>query len=155
MMTDAEKMSEAAALMPCPFCGGRKITVFDNSVLCDSPSCGASGPDLGHCCGPACRAESITAWNTRAPVDASEPAADCQQAELVTVDAGLLDEVKRLRRALNESMETLAEVKRNMWRDASGQCDRDEFLNRKIVQRITAAIAASRAALARLEREVG
>jgi len=62
-------------LLPCPFCGGTDIRVFDNRLVCNS--CSATGPDLGHCVGAKCRADAIAAWNHRAPVplpvDAPEP----------------------------------------------------------------------------------
>jgi hypothetical protein len=59
-------------LKPCPFCGGSDLKVWDNAVECHV--CEASWPDLGHCVGPECKAQTIMAWNTRAP--------DTENAEL-------------------------------------------------------------------------
>ncbi len=56
----------APELKPCPFCGCDNLKIWDNSVECVNPNCGASGPDLGHCVGAKCRTEAISAWNTRA-----------------------------------------------------------------------------------------
>jgi hypothetical protein len=53
------------ALLPCPFCGGTDLKVFDNSVDCKS--CGSTGPDLGLCVGEKCRPEAIAGWNRRTP----------------------------------------------------------------------------------------
>lgn len=48
-------------LVPCPFCGSTKLKVWDNAVCCEE--CDSSGPNLGHCTGPRCRAEAIEKWN--------------------------------------------------------------------------------------------
>lgn len=48
-------------LCRCPFCGGTKLEVWKNTVLCNE--CGASGPDLGHTDD---RPGAIAAWNKRA-----------------------------------------------------------------------------------------
>lgn len=66
---------------------------------------------------------------------------DQAAAALIAQDA----ELRRLREALAEAKETLVEVKREMWRNASGHWTLSDFLNWAIVQRITAAISAARA----------
>lgn len=84
-MTDAEKMREAAALLPCPFCGCTTINTVvqdDHTKWHECDWCQAVGPVEQP------SADPPESWNRRAlPVDASAPAADCQQAGLVTVDA--------------------------------------------------------------------
>jgi Zn finger protein HypA/HybF involved in hydrogenase expression len=52
------------SLKPCPFCGSSDLAVFDNAIICKQ--CDASGPDIGHCTGPKCRAETTKLWNARA-----------------------------------------------------------------------------------------
>ena len=129
-MTDAEKMREAAAqlaedhdipgmyqAMPMPFLAGYE---------------------------DAC--QSIAAAIRALPVDASAPAADCQQAGLVTVGAGLLDEVKAALALLTERARGLVFAHHHGnglegWHNT--------------VDGVDLAITAARAALARLEREVG
>lgn len=79
-MTDAEKMRDAAGLLPCPFCGNEDVrqSHVTGGIFCET--CGCDGPWSPFFDGD---------WNTRAPVDASAPAAGCQQAGLVTVDGRL------------------------------------------------------------------
>ncbi len=137
-MTDAEKMREAAALLPCPFCGCTTINTVvqdDHTKWHECDWCQAVGPVEQP------SADPPESWNRRAlPVEASAPAADCQQAGLVTVDAGLLDEVKA---ALREIIKTdriygvrFGRGEREAWHDGDSG-------------------VIARAALARLEREVG
>jgi len=59
-------MTHDNELLPCPFCGGIDLKVFDNAVCCMNNKCEA-GNDLGHCVGPECRALAIKYWNTRTP----------------------------------------------------------------------------------------
>ena len=69
--------------------------------------------------------------------------ADQAAAALIAQDA----ELKRYREALTEAKETLVEVKRDMWREAAPRWIMADFLNWAIVQRITASIVSTRAAL--------
>lgn len=61
----------AEQLKPCPFCGS-VAHVFDGSLLggfsvvCDAPSCQATGRFSGD------RDKAIAAWNRRTPADAPE-----------------------------------------------------------------------------------
>jgi hypothetical protein len=76
-------MADAPELLPCPFCGGEKLKVFCNCVVCCSPDCGASGPDLGDT-----RDEvgAIAAWNRRAPApDALRQAREALERLVATV----------------------------------------------------------------------
>jgi len=107
-MTDAEKMREAAA-QACDRIAGNTADF---------------GRDYRRAAG------QCAAMIRALPVDASAPASDCQQAGLVTVDAGLLDEVKA---ALRAAEDALAD---SQWSGGSAE------------RRVSAA-------LARLEREVG
>ena len=121
-MTDAEKMREAAA----QWCA-------DEADRCeDAAKWGGHRKYVQDCKAAAYALRN--AWSKilalPVPVDASAPAADCQQAELVTVDAGLLDEVKA---ALRAAEDALAD---SQWSGGSAE--------RRVSD-----------ALARLEREVG
>lgn len=131
---DAEKMRKASALLSCPFCGGTDLYFphgTDPAIIkCGGKDgCGAESgiPDEQS------EAAAVAAWNRRAlpiPVDASTQAANCQQAGLVTVDAGLLDEVKTALRAAGDALAD------SQWSGGSAE------------RRVSAA-------LARLDREVG
>lgn len=137
-MTDAEKMREAAALLPCPFCGCTTINTVvqdDHTKWHECDWCQAVGPVEQP------SADPPESWNRRAlPVEASAPAADCQQAGLVTVGAGLLDEVKAALREIIKTDRihgvTFGSGEREVWHDGDSG-------------------VIARAALARLEREVG
>jgi len=101
-MTDAEKMREAAA----QWCA-------DEADRCeDAAKWGGHRKYVQDCKAAAYALRN--AWSKilalPVPVDASAPAADCQQAELVTVDAGLLDEVKAALRAAFQGPYILAAV---------------------------------------------
>jgi len=131
-MTDAEKMREAAA----QWCA-------DEADRCeDAAKWGGHRKYVQDCKAAAYALRN--AWSKilalPVPVDASAPAADCQQAELVTVDAGLLDEVKAALRTASESLE---------W------CARGRMASASLETYPTSWAASTRAALARLEREVG
>jgi hypothetical protein len=52
--------------LPCPFCGGSQVSVFSNTVCCNDPACGATGPDLGHVVGKQYEAQAVAKWNARA-----------------------------------------------------------------------------------------
>lgn len=56
-------------------------------------------------------------------------------------------ELTRMRDGLSETVETLAEVKRDMWRNAALQWTKADFLNWAIVQRITETLESARALL--------
>lgn len=118
-MTDAEKMREAAAQACDRIAGNTADFVRDYRR--------AAGQ-----CAAMIRALPIP--------DASAPAADCQQAGLVTVDAGLLDEVKAALREIIKTDRiygvTFGSREREVWHDGDSG-------------------VIARAALARLEREVG
>jgi len=120
-MTDAEKMREAAADICRRHSDVARRKLRTATVAYDADIWGAIATrcDMLH---DAIRALPIP--------DASTPAADCQQAALVTVDAGLLDEVKA---ALRAAEDALAD---SQWSGGSAE------------RRVSAA-------LARLEREVG
>lgn len=143
-MTDAEKMREAAALLPCPFCGCTTINTVvqdDHTKWHECDWCQAVGPVEQP------SADPPESWNRRAlPVEASAPAADCQQAGLVTVDAGLLDEVKAalrlsdIDRAMLQSMAISFRARMDFSFNPDDMAD--------LLTRVSAA-------LARLEREVG
>ena len=138
-MTDAEKMREAAALLS--WADDEIVMRMYDKTRENARKMPREGSGRGiGMAGYA--AEECGRWYleavrrgllTRAlpiPVDASATAADCQQAELVTVDAGLLDEVKA---ALRAAEDALADSQLS-----GGSAER----------RVSAA-------LARLEREVG
>lgn len=117
-MTDAEKMREAAA-QACDRIAGNTADF---------------GRDYRRAAG------QCAAMIRALPVEASAPAADCQQAGLVTVGAGLLDEVKAALREIIKTDRiygvTFGSGEREVWHDGDSG-------------------VIARAALARLEREVG
>lgn len=81
-MTDAEKMRDAAVWLPCPLCGAELIQEGDGVEHQASDDCPLDSAFFTE--------EHRDGWNRRAlTVDASIPAAGCQQAGLVTVDGRL------------------------------------------------------------------
>ena len=110
-MTDAEKIREAAA-QACDRIAGNTAD-FGRDYRRAAGQCAAM-----------IRALPIP--------DASAPAADCQQAGLVTVDAGLLDEVKGILCVAKDEINAMP-----------------THINLRNAERLI------NAALARLEREVG
>jgi len=131
-MTDAENMREAAALY--------HDERAEEETTLSKKYRGGSNPWFSHCQAAKAHMEYAAAIRALPIVDASAPAADCQQAELVTVDAGLLDEVKAALRTASESLE---------W------CARGRMASASLETYPTLWAASTRAALARLEREVG
>jgi hypothetical protein len=61
-------MSKTPELLPCPFCGGSNLKVWNNGVECKD--CDCHWPDLGHV-GDASRPEAIAAWNRRAALQSA------------------------------------------------------------------------------------
>lgn len=115
-------------LLPCPFCGKCDLHVFDNCVVCGNPSCGGTGPDLGHCIGPKCRADAIAAWNTRTP----DPRITDLEARLAAAEANvnrLREGEARLSLLLNETAQA---------RDAA-EAERDAAVERAAAREAWAA----------------
>ena len=64
-MTDLKALSEAATLLPCPFCGGdpkwgARLASGKRYVLCDTDECRMAITSAYNT-----KSEAITAWNTR------------------------------------------------------------------------------------------
>jgi len=121
-MTEAEKMREAAA----DWCA-------DEADRCeDAAKWGGHRKYVQDCKAAAYALRNAWSKIRALPVDASAQAADCHQAGLVTVDAGLLDEVKGILCVAKDEINAMP-----------------THINLRNVERLI------NAALARLEREVG
>ena len=153
-MTDAEKMREAAGQIVAPY----RKTISDTpdllSLLYDADLLPEQivTPRAAVCMAAVVEAYQAGRRALPIPVDASAPASGCQQAALVTVDAGLLDEVKA---ALASCLRQLDDLVAESGRGIDWGYEDAFRMGEWFEERDLAEVERARAALARLEREVG